>query len=128
MTDRDIDRDKIIQGLKACSRTMHIKLCNDCPYEDDEEEDEEGNYEGSCVFCLTGDALTLIEEQEKLLKNEDPIAPQIRSDGSFEPSWYYCCGNCDGPIDKPDKYCRHCGKKVEWYLTDHLFESYNEKK
>ena len=76
----------------------------------------------------TGDALALVEEQEKLLKNEEPIEPQIRSDGSFEPSWYYCCGNCDGPIDKPDKYCRHCGKKVEWYLTDHLFESYCDQK
>lgn len=40
-----------------------------------------------------------------------PAEAEIEGGGS---SWFYVCGECHGAINPKDKYCRHCGRPVEW--------------
>ena len=52
------------------------------------------------------------------LRLQEPCVPMIGS--ASEPdglnSYWYKCGNksCGFPIEKGDKYCRHCGQAVKW--------------
>ena len=45
-----------------------------------------------------------------------PVEPErltVLDFGSFETT-VYLCGACRMPIERGDKFCKHCGKKVKW--------------
>lgn len=44
-------------------------------------------------------------------KEEEATTAEIEGGGS---TWWIVCGDCHGPIDTNDHYCKHCGKKVKW--------------
>lgn len=44
-------------------------------------------------------------------KEEEATPAEIEGGGS---TWWIVCGECRGPIDTNDHYCKHCGKKVKW--------------
>ena len=91
------EREKVIKGLEVCIDREPGKYdCYKCPYETD------GN---DCDINLSKDALALLKEQE-------PVDPAIG--GNQNSCWYFICPRCQLAIDKGDKYCRHCGRKVKW--------------
>lgn len=95
------DRKNVIKGLQHCdfgvSSTCYEK---ECPYYQSHD----------CTDEIKSDILALLKEQEA-------VEPYITGSGeSFETAetWWYECGNCNKPIDPNDKFCRHCGKPVQW--------------
>jgi rubrerythrin len=51
------------------------------------------------------------EAQDKQLKEQEAV-PVIQREVMHMLVW--CCGSCGVAITDGDKYCRMCGKKVEW--------------
>ena len=49
--------EKVIKGLECC-KAIHIYLCNDCPYHNDDVDDN------NCKESLCADALELLKEGE----------------------------------------------------------------
>ena len=49
--------EKVIKGLECC-KAIHIYLCNECPYRDDDVDDD------NCKENLCADALELLKEGE----------------------------------------------------------------
>ena len=60
------------------------------------------------------DALTLLKEQD------EGVEPEISRKSVTETtvSLWYKCGACGLAIDGGDKFCRHCGKGIEWEGED----------
>ena len=54
-SDDMADIEKVIKGLECC-KAIHIYLCNDCPYHDDDVDDN------NCKESLCADALELLKE------------------------------------------------------------------
>lgn len=48
-----------------------------------------------------------------LLKDQDPIKPITASD-EMGCVWYYVCPNCKISVGYKDKFCRNCGKQMDW--------------
>lgn len=96
-----IKREKVIKGLEWCMCEKHdCYREKGCPYEN--ESDDVG-----CKYALHRDALALLKAQE-------PTKPKLGGNaGPFGTQWYQC-GACSGQIDPGDKYCRTCGREVEW--------------
>ena len=44
-------------------------------------------------------------------KEEEGTPAELEGGGS---TWWMVCGDCRGPIDTNDHYCKHCGRKVKW--------------
>lgn len=40
-----------------------------------------------------------------------PVTAKIADAGS---TWFYVCDGCFKPIDPNDKWCRECGRPIEW--------------
>ena len=98
MTEQE-KREKVIKGFGICIRVC--KECTKCPY------NNTPSYE--CIDNLKRDVLALLKAQE-------PVEPTIGGAewGSLMGSRWYECGACEYPIDKGDRYCRHCGRPVKW--------------
>jgi hypothetical protein len=102
------DREKVIKGLECIAG--YIVFCANCKYSD-----VNGSGRGDrCKRDCAKDAIALLKAQE-------PVEPII--DTHWEtPSVYENdvkvtenkCGACGAGIDKWDKYCRVCGRKVKW--------------
>ena len=100
-----MDREKVIKGLERCKLYNKVN-CDKCPYD----YNGRGNGKSECTAELAYDALALLKEQ-------DAVEPYITGSGeSFETAetWWYACGNCNEALDVNDKYCRHCGKPIDW--------------
>ena len=54
------------------------------------------------------DAISLLKEQEAV----KPIV--ARDHDTPDMTLWYVCPKCRIAIDYLDKYCRHCGKEMEW--------------
>jgi hypothetical protein len=94
------DMEKVTQCLETC-----VSGCKEgCPYEY-----KNFIYRVGCKVDLMRDALALLKEQEA-------IEPKKENDGNPEPctSWWYVCGDCGRYIDPHDRFCRHCGREVDW--------------
>ena len=39
---------------------------------------------------------------------------QPEYEGDSRTNWWWVCGECHGPICDVDKFCRHCGREIEW--------------
>ena len=73
--------------------------------------EETGHY----ICKINQNDCNLCETECKLLKQK-AVAPKKENDGNPEPctSWWYVCGDCGRYIDPHDKFCRHCGREVDW--------------
>ena len=49
------------------------------------------------------DILELLKEQEKA---------KVETEGDL--SWWFVCGECHTALDTRDKYCRQCGRELDW--------------
>ena len=58
-----VDIDRLMKGLECHAQSAHLNYCSECPYQDSEDEDENGDYEGECTWLLAKDALELLNEQ-----------------------------------------------------------------
>lgn len=100
------DYDKVVKGLEA-----HIgehKTCLFCPYT---------NIEGAtCMTQMHKEALSLIREQQELLKAQTPVKP-VKSKLSWEHGYnwdIWDCGHCGSQLRSDANYCDRCGHKVNW--------------
>ena len=93
---------KVIKGLECCG-AKPLPKCEACPYAYAEE--------GTCFTMdkMHGEALALLKAQE-------PVKPEIggNTNGTIGTTWFYICGACNRAIDHSDKFCRHCGREVQW--------------
>lgn len=92
------DMEKVIKALECCINAGDCQ--NQCDYWPDDR----------CEHLMVIDAL-------ELLKAQEPMKPIVTGNGhTFEEAetWWYECGNCNTQIDPSDKYCRKCGRAVEW--------------
>ena len=58
----------------------------------------------------------IITDVITLLKEEKAVPPRKESYETLRKwaSWGYACGACGREIDYHDRFCRHCGQKVNW--------------
>jgi len=98
------DKEKVINGLEHLSEWLfqqyRVVYDGDAP-----------NYYDA--YKTVDDALALLKEQEA-------VKPKKENDGNPEPctSWWYVCGDCGRYIDPHDRFCRHCGREVDWDGSD----------
>lgn len=50
----------------------------------------------------------------ELLREQDPVEPTPGGCDDIDGFLWYTCPECDATIAKWDRYCRGCGRKVEW--------------
>lgn len=51
------------------------------------------------------------------LNAQEPVEPEtltVLDFGTMETA-VHLCGACRMPIERGDKYCRHCGKEIRWH-------------
>jgi hypothetical protein len=127
-----MDRDKIIKGLELCARGS-MCVGSDCPYWHNVIDDVIKACD--CSTELVRDALTLLREDchncklecllqkydelkekyDALLKEKEAVEPVTESSVYDPDTWFFVCGSCKkGVIDRGDKFCRWCGRKVKW--------------
>ena len=61
--------------------------------------------------------LRAIEEAVAILKETEPVKPEVTEVPGFEPGekdYIYDCGACHKPIRNVDKFCWFCGREVDW--------------
>ena len=95
------DRENVIKGLADISEYARAKA------------DIAGIGKGKEVFDSYYRA---VEDAIALLKEQEAVKPKKENDGNPEPctSWWYVCGDCGRYIDPHDRFCRHCGREVDW--------------
>ena len=42
---------------------------------------------------------------------QDPVEAELEGGGH---TWWYVCGECHTAIDPRDKFCRECGRRINW--------------
>lgn len=98
--------EKITKGLEWCIKATEAEKCvfalTGCPYVED------CKVEG--MYVLKRDALDLIQEQQKRIKELDnePLRPIERYHNDYR------CRNCGREVTRYDLYCSHCGKRQKW--------------
>ena len=102
-----MSKDEVIKGIihhklkeKSMQELNHDE-CFDCPYRPD------GKCMCESIEPLLDDALALLKEQEA-------VEPETEKAIYDHDSWWYVCGLCKKPINNPNPYCPHCGRKVKW--------------
>lgn len=63
-----------------------------------------GNEEAAKREMLFNEAIDTVAEQFT------PVEIEMEGGGS---TWWHVCGECHGPIDRSDSFCRHCGRPVK---------------
>ena len=53
----------------------------------------------------------LMSKAVEELKRNIPEPVETECGGTM---WFFVCGDCHGIVDTKDKYCRHCGRKIDW--------------
>ena len=100
--------DKVIKGLECC-KAIHIYLCTDCPYHDDDVDDN------NCKEYLCADALTLLKEHEATMV--------IESENMYTGLPITHCPKCGVTLDRflygrqhegQINYCPMCGQAIKW--------------
>lgn len=56
------------------------------------------------AFRMAIDALSVHKPTSRII---------TKSSGMFQPTMWAICSECRRPIDPWDKFCRHCGVKIE---------------
>lgn len=85
------DREKVIEGIETICEFFGFGLPSQSP-----------TFEA--YQHILSDAVTLLKEQEAVpvIKREDACM------------FFWCCGSCGVAITEGDKFCRMCGKEVQW--------------
>jgi hypothetical protein len=97
-----IDKERLMDALR-CRGYEDDLPCFACAYYTD------GKPHGKCEYNkIYDDAIAVVKAQ---IDREKPIAAEIEGGGH---TWWHVCGECHGTIDTPDKYCRHCGRLIDW--------------
>jgi len=55
----------------------------------------------------------IIDDWKKEQEAFEPTIANAENHDGHTSHWYQC-GACMFPIDKGDRYCRHCGRPVKW--------------
>ena len=78
----DADDERIMEALSVHSKSEHLNLCCQCPLQDSEEEDENGDYEGECTVLIANGALKIIDKLQKVIEEqEERIAIMMEGKG-----------------------------------------------
>ena len=93
----DIDREKVIKGLKLCVVTG--ELCGECPYDGME----------SCIEKLHDDALAMLKEHEAVVRCKDCKYAYLTDDGECK----YCEMEKDDNGFLIEKY-----RSWDWFCAD----------
>lgn len=99
--------------LGACGCVLVCKGVNDMPDVEKVIHELELCLDDAVAAVVPRDTVVAAIE---LLKAQEPVEPTIGGAewDSLMGSRWYKCGACEYPIDKGDRYCRHCGRPVKW--------------
>ena len=92
------DREQLIENLKAIEgyfMRVAVSLRDSDPRE------------SFRMFRCNQECRKAKEELEKQI----PVKAELEGGGS---TWWVVCGDCHGAIDESDRFCRHCGRLIEW--------------
>ena len=85
-----LDRDKTIEGLE---RLLFFGKRNDA----------------RLVKETCESAIMLLKAQEP------PVQPIVGGDGNGDgATHWYACGACETDVSPGDRYCRYCGRRIQW--------------
>lgn len=100
----DSDEERMINAMMIHAKSQHLNLCSQCPLQDSEEEDEDGNYEGECTFLIANAALAIIEKQQKQIEDlEERIAIMSESDDTGEELPFLYDDTPDEPSEEDER-------------------------
>lgn len=102
-----LDREKIIEGLKALDHSMSEHQCYACGHDFIETVQQFGTN-------IIGEAIAYLEDQgpAEIIRKEETRMEEFRS--TLYKVFVYHCGNCNAKILTGDKYCHECGQKLKW--------------
>ena len=63
------EEERLLKAMECHARSPHLNNCSNCPYQDSEEEDEDGNYEGECTWLIANRALELLKAQREKIEH-----------------------------------------------------------
>lgn len=64
---------------------------------------------------LVAPYINTVMKAEELLKKQIPVKPEIEGDARV--LWWYVCGECHTMISTGDKFCKQCGRGIDWSGT-----------
>ena len=94
-----------IQGIReklSCFSEIYEKLAEDLREKDPPHSQR----------CFE-EAETFRRMAEEIVRLE-PVKPEIEGGGT---SWFFVCGECHTSINPKDRFCRGCGRPLEWDET-----------
>lgn len=125
-----VNKKDVMKALQLCYKQLNNGfMCRQCPYND------HADIERRCFEQLYVDAYEILKNEDSnkqlddlrfqlqiavsQLEEQKPESakPQIRSKGcthSFE------CGTCLASIDYCDRFCRNCGRPLNWMEEKHV--------
>ena len=71
----------------------------------DRETDPEESFH---IFLISERVRKAAEELERM----KPVKAEY--EGDAKSSWWYVCEDCHTAIDPADKFCRQCGRPIQW--------------
>ena len=125
----DSDDEMIMDALTVHSKSSHNNYCSQCPLQDSEEEDEDGNYEGECTFLIANGALKIIDKLQKVIEEqEERIAIMTESEGwiPVEERLPKEIGTYLVVIEEEHRNCKKTFVTFRDYLPDAFIVGFNE--
>ena len=55
---------------------------------------------------------SIAEWTEEAIEQMKPV--QAEYEGDSKSTWWYVCGECHTAIDSRDRFCRQCGRPIQW--------------
>lgn len=95
------DLGKVLKGLECCGKAQFLTYenCKNCPY-------------------IGGDCMQMFKDAIDLLKEREPVKPNISFPMPKSGRRHGFCGNCGAGLriaaGSRDDYCWRCGRKVKW--------------
>ena len=91
-----MDREKVIKAWEIFRDSNPYEICSGREFRAIREPE----------YCMG----QMIEDTIALLKELDPVEPELEGGGS---TWWNVCGECHGAIDISDYFCKHCGRRIK---------------
>lgn len=97
-----IDREKVLNGLECCSKSIGKACPLECPYRDECMMQDDGLH----MYSVIHDALELLKQEEEVPVKRCRVHPNAR--------YPFSCGNCGSYLMPNWIACPMCGREAKW--------------